>query len=61
MSSALKYYYADNGCIEYRHKKKLVAIIPLWRAHLIDESKYTGAKLREIRKRNGVGRPPRRK
>lgn len=33
--------------------------VPIYRVEWMDTNKYSGADLREIRARNGVGRPPR--
>lgn len=44
---------------EMEHLKGVrVEMVEVKRLRYVDRSKYTGAKLREIRRRKGVGRPP---
>lgn len=40
------------------HPDHVPAKLPMVYRPIIDRSKYTGAKLREIRRTKGVGRPP---
>lgn len=42
-------------------KDRLGNVTVIKHAQLVDVSRYTGEKLREIRARKGVGRPPRQK
>lgn len=42
-------------------KDRLGNVTAIKHAQLVDVSRYAGEKLREIRARNGVGRPPRQK
>lgn len=49
----------DDVAADPRLQHVVVKMVDVTHVRLIDRSKYTGAKLRELRRKNGVGRPPR--
>ncbi len=56
-------FYRDHTQIGHRETRdrrdQLLTRTPIWRYHGWEEGhRYTGARLREIRATNGVGRPP---